>query len=821
MASKEGIARKSTASYYTPDAFVSFLVRRGLEPILEERSKMMEYDVKKYEKNSSDKDKNICIDRILDIQVLDPTMGSGHFLVEALNRLTSWATEMLRKHPTHPLMSEIESDRKTILDEQEKRGITLDQNLLTLDVLLKRRIMKRCIFGVDLNPMAMELAKLSLWLDSFAIGVPLTYMDHHIKTGDSTIGSFMHDLEDKENDTLDSWLPSEESNVMISDVINSSDVTIKQVHVSENRYREHMESVNSTRQMLDAFTASKIDSSFLPKRSKMEFIHKFKNNANTDTKEFAKARKTVNEMSHRRRFFHWELEMMDAFTDARRGFDCIVGNPPWDKPKSNDDEFFTAYEHGFRGMPIKTEKNKIKKKILKNIEISKLYNEYRNDFEEKSMFYKTYKLQGIGDRDLSKLVLERVLRLVAEGGTISIVLPSQILSSVGSGDLRKELLENNIRQLYVFENKKKIFPIDSSNRFILLTLRNEEGNDEFPAGFYLHYFESLNNADKEKEKFGVLSKKNIDKSTHIIPETLGNNMNILTKLASKNPLKNGLEDGTHISFSSGFHKTNDARLFRKDRTGWPVHEGKTIHQYNHLWDVPEFTVDQRDGLKRESTKRVYLGKHVEFYDSYRLVFRNISKPTNMRTAIITIIPPYTFHTHSVNSFVLIKNGVVSTDRNYINNILYLCGVLNSLTFDFAVRANIQRNLSTIIKALPIPHSNHKDEIVTQVAKMLVGTPEFTGLAEQMHIKNLSLTVKERIETAAKIDAMVASDYDLEIDEYQTVMDSFPAFKKNPNLHDIDVITWNNTNIKEFYGEMAENAMKFFKEMKEELAGDKE
>ena len=98
--------------------------------------------------------------------------------------------------------------------------------------------------------------------------------------------------------------------------------------------------------------------------------------------------------------------------------------------------------------------------------------------------------------------------------------------------------------------------------------------------------------------------------------------------------------------------------------------------------------------------------------------------------------------------------------------------------------------------------------------MLVGTPEFSGLAEQMHIENQPLTVKERIETAAKIDAIVAMSYDLEINEYQTIIDSFPAFKKNPNLHDVDTITWNNTNLKEFYGEMAECATIYFKKMKE-------
>ena len=96
--------------------------------------------------------------------------------------------------------------------------------------------------------------------------------------------------------------------------------------------------------------------------------------------------------------------------------------------------------------------------------------------------------------------------------------------------------------------------------------------------------------------------------------------------------------------------------------------------------------------------------------------------------------------------------------------------------------------------------------------MLLGTPEFAGLAEQMHMENKPQTVKERIETAAKIDALVAMSYDLETAEYQTIIESFPAFKKNAGLHEAEDITWNNSNLKEFYGEMADLAIKYFKEL---------
>ncbi len=480
LASKGGIAsRKTSASFYTPDEIVKFLINQGLTPIFEEREKLVADDVKRYKKTQSDEDLQTCMDRILDIQVLDPSMGSGHFLVEALNKITLWATDILKQHKEHPLISEIEDERKIILNEQKTNGITIDENLLTLDVLLKRKIMKRCIFGVDLNPMAVDLAKLSLWLDSFAIGVPLTYMDHHLKNGDSTIGSFLDELKDKKNATLDDWSPTAESNKMICDVITNSDVTVEQVHASEDLYLEHKKSLEPLKRILDALTASKIDPKILPKKGKLEFIHKFGHYSRTEDKEFVTARHRVNELAEHHHFFHWEIEMMDAFTDQRRGFDLIIGNPPWDKVKSNDDEFFQSMNPFFKIQKHKTGKNKIKEKLLKDSNIKKTYDEYTKNYKEKSLFYNTYEMQKSGDKDLWKLVLERTLGLVADNGIFSIVIPSGILSDNSTTNMRKKILEKDIRSLYVFENKNKIFPIHSSINLYCLAFVIHQGQMSF------------------------------------------------------------------------------------------------------------------------------------------------------------------------------------------------------------------------------------------------------------------------------------------------------------------------------------------------------
>ncbi len=128
------------------------------------------------------------VDELFDVKVLDPAMGSGHFLVEAVDFITDKALDFLNGFPWNPVSVHLEKMRLEILKEMDDLGITIDANRLSDVNLLKRHVLKRCIYGVDLNPMAVELAKVSLWLDCFTLGAPLSFLDHHIKCGNSLIG---------------------------------------------------------------------------------------------------------------------------------------------------------------------------------------------------------------------------------------------------------------------------------------------------------------------------------------------------------------------------------------------------------------------------------------------------------------------------------------------------------------------------------------------------------------------------------------------------------------------------------------------------------
>ena len=195
--------RKASGSYYTPDYIVKYIVSHTLKPILETREqefKLLMGQINKLQQQKNNKRLGLeslrGLDReleilerqsqaiLLDIKVCDPAMGSGHFLVEAVDFLTDELIQILNVYPNHnPILKMLDQMRNSIVENLRSQGIRLDPSRLEPTQLLQRVVMKRCIYGVDLNPMAVELAKVSLWLHSFTIGAPLSFLDHHLRCG--------------------------------------------------------------------------------------------------------------------------------------------------------------------------------------------------------------------------------------------------------------------------------------------------------------------------------------------------------------------------------------------------------------------------------------------------------------------------------------------------------------------------------------------------------------------------------------------------------------------------------------------------------------
>jgi type II restriction/modification system DNA methylase subunit YeeA len=202
--------RKATGSYYTHDYIVKYIVEHAVGPVLQEKFEAMRPKLRDaqqrrrafFQKQEALRKQRLkpepegkadfigqeLVDDLFDIKVLDPAMGSGHFLVEAVDYITDKALDFLNAFPWNPVVAHLTRMRETILREMDEQGITIDAKRLTDVNLLKSQVLKRCIYSVDLNPMAVELAKVSLWLDCFTLGAPLSFLDHHLRGGNSLIG---------------------------------------------------------------------------------------------------------------------------------------------------------------------------------------------------------------------------------------------------------------------------------------------------------------------------------------------------------------------------------------------------------------------------------------------------------------------------------------------------------------------------------------------------------------------------------------------------------------------------------------------------------
>ena len=356
--------RKATGSYYTPDYIVKYIVSHTLKPILEERKQrfadLMTQITQLHEKfqdgrlgiqsrNGLQKDlqrlERKAQNTLLDIKICDPAMGSGHFLVEAVDYFTDELITILNEYPEHnPVLDMLEITRNSILANLQEQGITIDVNRLEDTQLLQRVVMKRCIYGVDLNPMAVELAKVSLWLHSFTIGAPLSFLDHHLRCGNSLIGTTARKAEakmQKEESGQLSLLTGPFVGLLLAaeimrGVSTLSDATFAEVETSERLFKEFDKAAKPYKRLLDIYV-----SQFFGVKQAKNFLERFGTSAITinpetmnaaDIAVYEDARKLFEE----KRFFHWDLEFPEVFIDLENaswkenpGFDIVLSNPPY------------------------------------------------------------------------------------------------------------------------------------------------------------------------------------------------------------------------------------------------------------------------------------------------------------------------------------------------------------------------------------------------------------------------------------------------------------------------------------------------------------
>jgi len=807
-----GLGRKASGSFYTPESFVKFLVQETLGPQCDERSPKDDPQPR----------------AILELNVLDPAMGSGHFLVGACRFLGERLYEACRQAAEKGLWERIPPEVAPylpgrVLEGESTAGLSADR----ARAICKRLVAVNCLYGVDKNPLAVELAKVALWLESFAEGLPLTFLDHRLLCGDSLLGPINitqggHDspllppyatgsldmalaqrvrgrLRERLTDALAIIAELDSTIGLDPDDIAHKQAVLQRLHDALRPFDELCKAwsggvmlgaeqvdTDAYNRALALLAEGEWDEAALPPNVQ---------------KLLAKGRDA--------RVLTYPLAFPEVFFPdgdpaQMHGFDAVLGNPPWDTLKPKAKEFFAGYDIRILDAPTKRERMSIEQRLLADPQIAQHYQAYLSEFDDQRRVHnilfdyqvaEVYGKKTGGDPDLAMLFLERFPQVMCLNGRVGVVVPSGFHANQGATGIRRLYLYHMALECcFSFENRKKIFDIHSSFKFANVVARKSEaGTQAFRCGFYLHddawLFQQVGAFTYTREFVERASGDYLN-----FPEMRTQaDLWVAETSALHGELCSAVFKRRGIRIGNQIHMTNDAQrlqptqpLIGRDDPRCPeviadlivsgylvLYEGKNVHQFTDLWDEqPRYVVP----LERLKGKENWIRSARYF----KLSYRKFAASTNERTGIFCLIPPGTISAES-NQVDLESYTHPTSDS------LELCAVGNSFPFDFLLRQNVSSstlNYFFMAQTLYPQLSGYTRRFLAHSSLRL--SCNHAGYAplwqEQLgdawrepkpkHTWPVLATEAERWDVRAAIDVVVAQAYGLNRDQYEHVLHSF-------------------------------------------------
>jgi hypothetical protein len=707
-------ARKSSGTFYTPRSITTYLVRTTLGPLVADAP----------------------AERILSLRVLDPAMGSGAFLVAACRFLARAYESALVDHGgIHP--SDISDD--------DRRGF-------------RRLVAQRCLYGVDRNHVAVQLARLSLWLCTLAPERPLTFLDHHLVVGDSLVGASLDDIrrpppgapgggprpvrdraalplfeDEGAGPALRAVLPARLRVALLPDdslaVVREKERTLSAL-ASEGSPLAAWKAVadlwcslafrrrcgrSDTGIFFAVADAVLRGRSSLPDHVVGAWLADARASAAT------------------RRFFHWPLEFPEVFFGedgtprADAGFDAVVGNPPWDMVRGDNGEDASAGRARLDEPGCGADARLEARQLLRFSRTSGLY-----------------RWQGDGHENLFQLFVERSFRLARDGGRLGLVVPWGLAADRGSAGLRRLLLDHcRTDQIVGFENSKGLFPIHRSVRFLLFTASTGGRTRALPCRLGFRDASPLEQGVGDEPV--VIPRRLLDELSPgdlSLPDIRSAiDLSLLEKVTRSAPAL-GSKEGWGVEFGRELNATDDAGRFVRGGSGLPVLEGKHV--------VPFAVTIPRD-VRRLPTRSAEALLNRLRWDRPRVAYRDVASATNRLTLIAAVVPAGVVTVHTL---FCLKTPLGIRDQ------AFLCGVLNSFVANYLVRLRVTTHVTAgIVSRLPVPRS-----------------PATSPLRRRITALSLRLqrsAAPEQSPEYARMQAAVARLYELTADEFAHVLATFP------------------------------------------------
>ena len=885
-------ARKDTGSYFTPQELVDLIVDRTLGPLVNERQAAFQAEGKELEDDTRTLAERLQeltsydpAEAVLDLKVLDPAMGSGHFLVTAVDFLSDRISE-LAEHPpgvplwangeyTSPLVERIDNIRETIIQRAKDSQWTLDESQLTDQTIIRRMVLKRCIYGVDKNPLTVELAKVSLWLHSFTVGAPLSFLDHHLRCGDALFGLRVEEAT-KELNRLGGLFASpaiagaEAATTGMQRIEEMSDSDISEVRESAHLFQEVEQTSADLNNMLRLLNGIRWGSLGMKTKERRFFeapliaaLQKDPGQAYKLLAEGPDAESTGHQIQEdssgqafrqlwheaktiadRETFLNWEVAfpgVWQGWTDANRrgGFDAVIGNPPWDRIKLQEVEWFaTRAPELALSQTAAARRMGIQELRQAGSPLVAEYDEAKERADKLGQMVRAsgdYPMLGGGDTNLYSLFVERAMSLSKPDGMVGLLTPSGIYADKTAANFFKSIATSGrIAGMFDFENRKIFFKdIHASFKFCALIFGGEQRMfQEAECAFFLHDTEMI----KDSERCFPLSAKDfarVNPNTGTAPIfRTRRDAEITRRVYEQHPvLMNRSQDKNHrlwpVRYNRMFDMTNDSHLFRTavqldsegfypvennrwrkgDKVYLPLYEGKMMQAFDHRAAsvvINEANLNRpalpRDASLEEHSNTNWLPSP-QFWvpeDScswpeepkWTIAIKHVTAPTNVRTVIVALAP-YAGFGNSAPIFMPTKQPEGMESEPALVDCCLLAGNLNSFALDFVARQKVQgQNLNLfLLEQLPvITPEGYDEKFGTMTAKHIV----------QDHVLRLTYTAEdmtsfardtgyegppfvwdeeERLHLRARLDALYFHLYGISREDADYILSTFPIVKR--------------------------------------------
>lgn len=903
-------ARKGSGGYYTHQDLVTLIIRRTVGPLVDERRDAFHARAEELRSSRAPRAERLAklahedaASAILELKVCDPAMGSGHFLVSLVDYLADSVLEAVaeaqetvdwasRDAPYHsPLVTRIETIRDRILAQAEAGHWAIDSEQLDDRHIVRRMILKRVIYGVDKNPMAVELAKVSLWLHTFTVGAPLSFLDHHLHCGDSLFGEWigpaMREMRDRYALLLNPYV-QQASNVLrlMQHIEEMTDADITEVRQSATEFSRVVADTEPLRRFLDFRQALRwlgihdfgtrnvpaelrellsgaLGDPFRIVAGEISLIDgddsavdqgdMFGNHESKLAKRRRLTRETraatqtliekARDVSNRERFLHWEIAFPGVWQDWESaqpagGFDAVIGNPPWDRIKMQEVEWFATRRPEIAHAQHASDRKRMIEQLKSRRD--SLWEDYQRAAQtaesaaEVARESADYPLLSTGDINLYSLFVERSHRLIEPAGIVGLLTPSGIAADLGASRFFRDIsTTGRLASLIDFENRRGFFPdVDSRFKFCVFIAGGKERR--FPAAECAFYLHSVGDLDDPERRFALSAEDfaRINPNTGTAPVFRTRRDAALTSaIFSRVPvLVDRRTDPPAqvwpVQYVRMFDMTNDANLFKTqpelEADGFypvggnrlrrgneeyvPLYVGRMIGQFNHRAANVEVNPDNlhnpalSDNVESEHLSDPSFCVAPQFWVDAAAVdwpsdlgwlvgFRDIARGTDVRTLIASAVP---FSAVGNTLPLLIPDQYdQAATAAYRRDVPMLLANLNAFVLDFVTRQKVQSTHLNwyIVEQLPIlpashyerhfGHTNATDVIRREVLHLTYTAHDMAAFARDLGYDGPPFVWDEvdRRHRRARLDALFFHLYEISRQDAAYILDTFPIVKR--------------------------------------------